>query len=218
MSTKDVNERSREAAYGLLIQMGRKMQEGGVLKNSLDTAISCIVYEFKDDLPQDVLIELASTVELLTHNSREIAQSAIGFGKVEVFSLPEEFIRANLNEMLGKLMRWSHEHRNQFKPKVKHIVERLIRRFGIEAVEQAIPEEDRKLVANIKKTKARAKKRDDAEKETEGKTDGKSAKKFMSAYEEAVYDCDSGESEDEAEPAPSKTDITQVNVSKSHSS
>ncbi|GEQ69724.1 hypothetical protein JCM33374_g3398 [Metschnikowia sp. JCM 33374] len=243
MSTKDVNERSREAAYGLLIQMGRKMQQGGVVQNgkvagfdpetppseaSLTnfftmvsaglaaqsthmisasiTAISCIVYEFKDDLPQDVLIELASTVELfLTHNSREIAKSAIGFVKVEVLSLPEDFIRANLNEMLGKLMRWSHEHKNHFKSKVKHIVERLIRKFGIEAVEQAIPEEDRKLVANIKKTKARAKKRDAAEEETEGKTDGKSTKKFMSAYEEAVYDSDSDESEDEAEPAPSKT-------------
>ncbi|OBA23712.1 NUC173-domain-containing protein [Metschnikowia bicuspidata var. bicuspidata NRRL YB-4993] len=237
MSTKDVNERSREAAYGLLIQMGRKMQQGGSIDNSkvpgfapdaapsdasltsfftmvsaglaaqsphmisaTITAVSCIVYEFKDDLPQDVLLELASTVELfLTHNSREIAKSAIGFVKVEVLSLPDDFIRLNLPEMLGKLMRWSHEHKNHFKSKVKHIIERLIRKFGIDAVELAIPEEDRKLVANIKKSKARAKKRDAAEDITEGKT----AKQFMSAYEEAVYDSDS-ESDDEPENAPTK--------------
>ncbi|KAM9939146.1 hypothetical protein OXX80_001370 [Metschnikowia pulcherrima] len=234
MSTKDVNERSREAAYGLLIQMGRKMQEGGVIENgkvagfdpetpaseaSLTnfftmvsaglaaqsthmisasiTALSCIVYEFKDELPQDVLIELASTVELfLTHNSREIAKSAIGFVKVEVLSLPDEFIRTNLTEMLGKLMRWSHEHKNHFKSKVKHIVERLIRKFGIDAVEQAIPEEDRKLVANIKKTRARAKKRD-----AEDESEAKPAKTFMSAYEEAVYDSDSESEGENDEPA-----------------
>lgn len=231
MSTKDVNERSREASYSLLIQIGNKMSQGGVIDNSkvpgfdagaapteatlteyftmvsaglaaksqhmisaTITALSCLVYEFKDQMPQDLLIEIASTVELfLTHNSREIAKSAIGFVKVEVLSLPEELIRANLNELLAKLMRWSHEHKGHFKSKVKHILERLIRKFGIEAIEQAIPEEDRKLVANIKKSKARAKRKEAA---AEG-ADNKQSKKFMSAYEEAVYDSDSDASEDE---------------------
>lgn len=230
MSTKDVNERSREASYTLLIQMASKMSQGGIVHNNkvpgfdpesapteasltqfftmvsaglaaqsqhmisaTITALSCLVYEFKDQLPQDVLIEIASTVELfLTHNSKEIAKSAIGFVKVEVLSLPEELVRANLPEMLTKLLRWSHEHRGHFKSKVKHIVERLIRKFGVEAVEEAIPEEDRKLVANIKKSRARAK-RKDAE-AAEGGKDSKQEKKFMSAYEEAVYD---SESEDE---------------------
>lgn len=241
MSTKDVNERSREASYALLIQMANKMAQGGIVHNSkvpgfdpesadseasltqfftmvsaglaaqsqhmisaTITAISCLVYEFKDQLPQDVLIELASTVELfLTHNSKEIAKSAIGFVKVEVLSLPEEIIRANLPEMLTKLLKWSHEHRGHFKSKVKHIVERLIRKFGVEAVEEAIPEEDKKLVANIKKSRARAKRRDaeaaDAEKE-----DSKQEKKFMSAYEEAVYDSDS-EDEDRDEKKTDKS-------------
>lgn len=239
MSTKDVNERSREASYALLIQMGSKMAEGGVVENNkvpgfdpqaeaseaslttfftmvsaglaaqsqhmisaTITAISCLVYEFKDQLPQDVLIELASTVELfLTHNSKEIAKSAIGFVKVEVLSLPEDLVRANLGELLTKLMKWSHEHRGHFKSKVKHILERLIRKFGVEAVEQAIPEEDRKLVANIKKSRARAKRKDAA---GDAEAEGKQEKKFMSAYEEAVYDSDSDASEDE-EKKPEKS-------------
>lgn len=233
MSTKDVNERSREASYSLLIQIGNKMSQGGVIDNSkvpgfdpatppseaslteyftmvsaglaaqsqhmisaTITAISCLVYEFKDQMPQDLLIEIASTVELfLTHNSREIAKSAIGFVKVEVLSLPEELVRANLKELLAKLMKWSHEHKGHFKSKVKHILERLIRKFGIEAVEQAIPEEDKKLVANIKKSRARAK-RKEAEAE---KDENKEGKKFMSAYEEAVYDSDSDGSDNEEE-------------------
>ena len=80
-----------------------------------------------------MLLEIASTVELfLTHNSREIAKSAIGFVKVEVLSLPEEMVKQNLSDLLSKLMRWSHEHKGHFKSKVKHILERLIRKFGVE--------------------------------------------------------------------------------------
>lgn len=239
MSTKDVNERSREASYSLLIQIGNKMAQGGVINNNkvpgfdadaapteanlteyftmvsaglaaqsqhmisaTITAISCLVYEFKDQMPQELLLEIASTVELfLTHNSREIAKSAIGFVKVEVLSLPEELVRANLSELLAKLMKWSHEHKGHFKSKVKHILERLIRKFGIEAVEQAIPEEDRKLVANIKKSRARAKKKEAAAEEA----GNKQSKKFMSAYEEAVYDSDSDGSDEEEEDTSKKT-------------
>lgn len=153
------------------------------------TAVSCLVFEFKDELPTEVLLEIASTVELfLTHNSREIAKSAIGFVKVEVLSLPEDLVRANLKELLTKLMRWSHEHKGHFKSKVKHILERLIRKFGVEEVEQAIPEEDKKLVSNIKKTRDRTKRKQEAEIAEGTETPGN--KKFVSAYEEALYDSD----------------------------
>ncbi|WLF81191.1 pre-rRNA processing protein [Lodderomyces elongisporus] len=234
MATKDVNERSRGLSYQILIKMGQKMKEGGVIENakvpgfdanapstesSLSefftmisaglaaqnphmisatiTAISCLIFEFKNDLPIDTLMEIASTVELfLTHNSREIAKSAIGFVKVEILSLPEEMVRNNLSELLTKLMKWSHEHKGHFKSKVKHIIERLIRKFGAEEVENAIPEEDRKLVINIKKARNRAKRKQEALPESgdvaEGEThNAKSAKKkFVSAYEEALYDSD----------------------------
>ncbi|KAK6458428.1 pre-rRNA processing protein [Scheffersomyces xylosifermentans] len=238
ISTKDVNERTRELSYQILIKMGTKMDEGGIIDNSrvpgfapdtpaseanlteyftmvsaglaaqaphmisaAITAVSCLVFEFKDKLPTDVLLEIASTVELfLTHNSREIAKSAIGFVKVEVLSLPEDLVRANLNELLSKLMRWSHEHKGHFKSKVKHILERLIRKFGIEIVEQAIPEDDRKLVANIKKSRNRAKRKE----ETEGETpNGGPDKKFVSAYEEALYDSEVSDDEPEEEERPS---------------
>ncbi|CAK9441954.1 uncharacterized protein LODBEIA_P57800 [Lodderomyces beijingensis] len=232
MATKDVNERSRGLSYQILIKMGQKMKEGGVVENSkvpgfdedaapseasltefftmvsaglaaqnphmisaTITAISCLVFEFKDELPTETLMEIASTVELfLTHNSREIAKSAIGFVKVEVLSLPEELVRTNLTELLAKLMRWSHEHKGHFKSKVKHIVERLIRKFGVEEVESAIPEEDRKLVANIKKTRNRAKRKQETSGNVdaghEDKSNKKSKKKFVSAYEEVLHDSD----------------------------
>ena len=239
MLTKDVNEKTRELAYQILIAMGRKMDEyaGSVVDNSkvpgfdaltppltaslteyftmvsaglaaqtphmilaTITAVLCLVFEFKDQLATETLVELLSTVELfLTHNLREIAKLAIGFVKVEVLSLPEELVRANMAELLAKLMRWLHEHKGHFKSKVKHILERLVRKFGIEAVEAAIPEDDRKLVANIKKTRARAKKRD-------AEDDGAATTKttaFTSAYEEALYDLDDSDADaDDEEPNP----------------
>ncbi|EGV63832.1 pre-rRNA processing protein [Yamadazyma tenuis] len=231
MCTKDANERTRSLSYQVLIRMGEKMEQGGVISNSkvpgfdpatpdseanltefftmvsgglaaqsphmvsaTITAVSCLVFEFKDKLPTDVLVELCSTVELfLTHNSREIAKSTIGFVKVEVLSLPEELVKANLGELLSKLMRWSHQHTGHFKVKVKHIVERLIRKFGYDEVEQAIPEEDRKLVANIKKTRTRAKRK---QKEDGTGASEKQGKKFVSAYEEALYDSDVSDNDD----------------------
>lgn len=221
MSTKDVNEKSREISYSLLIQMGKKMQAGGFVVSAVSddsveatlqeyltmvcaglaaqsphmisaaiTAISCILYEFKDDIPQETIMEIVSTVELfLTHNSREIAKAAIGFVKVEILALSPDFIKSNLPELLAKLMKWSHVHKSHFKSKVKHIIERLIRKFGVELIEQAIPVEDRKLVANIKKSRSRAKR-----KEEEALQNGNTStteKRFVSAFEEAVYDSDS---------------------------
>lgn len=106
-------------------------------------------------------------------------------------------VKQNLSELLSKLMRWSHEHKGHFKSKVKHILERLIRKFGVEEVERCIPEEDKKLVANIKKSRNRAKRKQEAEAEAEGDaaSNHNSEKKFVSAYEEALYDSDISEDE-----------------------
>ncbi|KAI5958155.1 RRP12 [Candida margitis] len=235
IATKDVNERSRGLSYQILIKMGHKMNQGGLIDNSrvpgfdanappteasltefftmvsaglaaqsahmisaTITAIACLVFEFKDKLSTETLFEISSTVELfLTHNSREIAKSAIGFVKVEVLSLPEEMVRSNLSGLLGKLMKWSHEHKGHFKSKVKHIIERLIRKFGVEEVENAIPEEDKKLVANIKKTRNRAKRKQEISPELQAAANpSSSTKKFVSAYEEALYDSDVSDEEE----------------------
>lgn len=178
--------------YFTMVSAGLAAQTPHMISATI-TALSCLVFEFKSELSTDVLLEISSTVELfLTHNAREIAKSAIGFVKVEVLCLPEDIVRANLNKLLEKLMKWSHEHKGHFKSKVKHILERLIRKFGIEEVENAIPEEDRKLVANIKKTRNRAKR-----KEQEGAETGTSERKFVSAYEEALYDTDDSEDEEQ---------------------
>jgi len=98
---------------------------------------------------------------------------------------------------MKNLMVWSNEHKAAFKAKVKHIVERMVRKFGVEAVERACPPENRKLITNIRKTREqRKKKKAAAEEEGGAPVQEKRKSKFESEYDQAVYGSESEESED----------------------
>jgi ribosomal RNA-processing protein 12 len=135
----------------------------------------------------------------LQNPNREIVQSVLGFVKVEVISLPEPLIRPRLASLLTNLMVWSHEHKAHFKAKVKHIVERMVRKFGVVEVERACPAEDRKLIAYIRKTREqRKRKKQQAEEDGEEPTE-KPKGKFESEYDQAVYGSESEDSEGDSE-------------------
>ncbi|KAF2865401.1 pre-rRNA processing protein-like protein Rrp12 [Massariosphaeria phaeospora] len=233
ISAKEVNEKAREAAYGLLVAMGEKMAEGGTVvqtkvpgmpadapsvEASLEeyftmvsaglaattphmisasiTAVTRIMYEFHARISKETIQNLLELMDMFLQNpNREIVRSVLGFVKVEVVSLPESLITPRLNTLLSNLMVWSHEHKAHFKLKVKHIVERMIRKFGIEAVERACPPEDRKLITNIRKTREqRKKKKANAEENGEVQKE-KPKNKFESEYDQAVYGSESEDSE-----------------------
>ena len=120
-----------------------------------------------------------------------------------VISLPASLMLPRLASLVPNLMIWSHEHKAHFKAKVKHILERLIRRFGSDAIERVCPEEDRKLVVNIRKSRERSKrKRKDgdagsADGDTEAGPATKRKPQFESEFDEAVY----GDSDSDADSA-----------------
>ena len=123
-------------------------------------ALSLTIRRSAEDLPAEMLTEiLATVVVFLTSPNREIVRSAIGFVKVSVVSFPAAVVEPQLGELVPALVNWSHEHSNHFKVKVRHLLERLIRKFGYEAVERVTPEDDRKLVNNIRKRQMRSKKK-----------------------------------------------------------
>lgn len=164
------------------------------------TALTRILYHFRATLEADTLAELVETMDIfLTHKNREIVRSVLGFVKVCVISLSQELMLPRLQTLIPNLMVWSHEHKAHFKAKVKHILERMIRRFGAETVNKYCPEEDRKLIANIRKTRERNKRHKEAAKaegaegsDEEGgeATNGKRKGHFESEYDEAVYGSD----------------------------
>jgi ribosomal RNA-processing protein 12 len=144
------------------------------------TAISRLVFEFKgtvismepsnpidkclfviDAIPANMLNEIVSTLLVfLSSANREIVKSTLGFIKLAVHVLPESLMRPQLSQLVPALLAWAHDHKNHFKTKVRHIFERMIRRFGFQEVYScANGEEAAKVLVNIKKRKDRAKRK-----------------------------------------------------------
>ncbi|KAM0352653.1 hypothetical protein HYE67_009539 [Fusarium culmorum] len=167
------------------------------------TAISRLLYEFRSALSDATLSDLVQTMDLfLTSNNREIVKSCLGFVKVCVIGLPVELMLPRLSTLVPNLIVWSHEHKGHFKAKVKHILERMVRRFGYDNIYKNCPDDDKKLMVNIRKTKERAKKKKDAAKgendgeESDDDEDGPSKRQFENEYDQALYSSDSDDGDD----------------------
>lgn len=114
---------------------------------------------------------LGTIIVFLSSANREIVKSALGYVKLAVHTLPVGLLRPYLKDLVPALLSWSHDHKNHFKAKVRHIFERMIRRFGWEDVySHAEQEEARKVLLNIKKRKDRAKRKKNA-READGEED-----------------------------------------------
>ncbi|KAG6014377.1 hypothetical protein E4U54_005428 [Claviceps lovelessii] len=244
ISCKENNERARETAYELLVQMGQRMIDanGARIDNSKVahmpndapaatanieeyftmvsaglagstphmisasiTAISRLLYEFRSSLSEQTLSDLVQTMDLfLASNNREIVKSCLGFVKVCVISLPVELMVPRLATLVPNLITWSREHKSHFKAKVKHILERMVRRFGYDLVHKHCPESDKKLIVNIRKTKERTKKKKDASRAALGDEDASdvgsdddqagSKRQHDNEYDQALYSSDSDDS------------------------
>lgn len=160
------------------------------------TALTRLLYEFRSKLKAETVTDLVQTMDLfLTSNNREIVRSVLGFVKVCIISLPTDLILPRLQTLVPNLVVWSHEHKAHFKAKVKHIFERMIRRFGADVVERCTPESDKKLIANIRKTRDRRKRKRDAATgdgvDDEARPERRT--KFESEFDEAVYGSESDE-------------------------
>ncbi|KTW28517.1 hypothetical protein T552_01776 [Pneumocystis carinii B80] len=138
------------------------MVSSGLLGNSPNmisatiVSITKLLYEFKDVLNLDFISKLLDTVYVyIISDNHEIAKSVLGFVKMTIASLPTIIIEERLPMLISNLMVWVHKNKGHFKAKVKNIIERMIRRYGYETIEKEIPNEDKKLIINIKKTKER---------------------------------------------------------------
>ncbi|SCV66891.1 BQ2448_5537 [Microbotryum intermedium] len=250
LGTKESNERTREAAYELVLGMATKMQQGGTLarhkvKGMRDpdlkgddgedgmeeddvpatveefvtmlsaglagisphmisatiTSLSRVLFEFYTQVPEETLKQVVETlVVFLSSPNREIVRSALGFIKVSLVVLDPSLLEPSLAQIVPNLINWSHEHSNHFKVKVRHLLERLMRKFGHDKVERYAPEEDRKLITNLRKKMVRSKKKKAAAAEARGEdgdmSDVEAAPRAnpRSAYDEVLYGSDSDES------------------------
>jgi ribosomal RNA-processing protein 12 len=181
--------------YFTMVSAGLAATSAHMISASI-TAVTRILFQFHDRVSNETITNLLELMDIFLQNpNREIVQSVLGFVKVEVITLPESLVRPRLGALLKHLMVWSHEHKAHFKARVKHIVERMVRKFGFEDVERACPAEDRKLIVNIRKTREQRKKKKQ-QAEEDGETVAEKPKgKFENEYDQAVYGSESEESE-----------------------
>ncbi|KAF9049933.1 armadillo-type protein [Panaeolus papilionaceus] len=174
------------------------------------TAISRLVFEFKDVVSSNMLTEVLSTLLVfLSSANREIVKSVLGFVKLAVHTLPADLVRPHLKDLIPALLNWSHDHKNHFKLKVRHIFERMLRRFTWDEVYSCAGEEEAsKVLVNIKKRKERAKrKRASRMNEDEGDDGPKVKSKAGDAFEDVLYGSESelDDSDDDVEAAAPST-------------
>lgn len=245
IATKDLNEKTRDSSFSLLVKMGEIMQQGGVIERSkipgmpsdsesvqasveeyitiiaaglsettphtqtaTVLALSRVVFEFKKKLNLDFLQELYGAVEmLLDSRSKEVADATLGFVKVSVVSLPKSVIEKELSRLVQHLLGWYREHSSHIRLKIKHLIERLLRIFGFDAISAVFPGDDIKFLNNIRKTKDRAKRKKEqkeTQKEDEVNESLRNRKhftkvtKFESEFDRALYGS-SSEDEDSDE-------------------
>ncbi|KAG8771972.1 hypothetical protein FRC12_003310 [Ceratobasidium sp. 428] len=159
------------------------------------TALSRLTFEFKATISPTMLSEMISTLTVfITSANREIVKSALGFAKVAIISLPTSVVSPHLAALVPALLGWSHDHKNHFKTKVLHILERMGRRFGWSAVEEAAGTHERAgVVVHLRRKKERAKRK----KEKAEGSDGEDAEKVPTrnttgdAFEDVLYGSDS---------------------------
>lgn len=168
------------------------------------TALSRLIFEFKDSVPRETLDEmLATLVIFVASTNREIVKSALGFVKVAVVALPSSLVDTHLPTLVPALLGWSAEHKQHFKAKVRHLFERLIRRFGFERVASLTDEDNRKLINNIRKRKERARRKKAARDEEDESEDEENTKGGTSrgadAFEEVIYGSESDISSDDSD-------------------
>ncbi|KAG2055879.1 NUC173-domain-containing protein [Suillus hirtellus] len=182
------------------------------------TAVSRLVFEFRESIDTQMQTEVFTTLLVfLSSANREIIKSTLGYIKLAIHTLPIELLRPHLKDLVPALLAWSHDHKNHFKAKVRHIFERMIRRFGWNDVYQAAGEDQAaKVLVNIKKRKERAKRKkareddDDEEEATKGKVPtGDAFEDVLYGSESELDDSDEDEQASRPTAGPKRKGVEQ---------
>ncbi|ORY80896.1 armadillo-type protein [Protomyces lactucae-debilis] len=178
--------------YFVMVQAGLASPTPHMVSATV-TALARLLFEFQDDLSPTFIVEMLDAMEpILESKNREIARAALGFYKVVVISLPTDLVVSRLQSLVAHLVGWSHEHSRDFKSKVKHLLERMVRRYGFDLMERHIPDADKKLLANIRKQQERKKR---AKREEGENADAARKLTGGNAFDDAMQESDESEEE-----------------------
>ncbi|KAL3332457.1 hypothetical protein AABB24_032833 [Solanum stoloniferum] len=178
LALKEANKKTRNRAYEILVKIGHacadedkggrkenlhqffNMIAGGLagetphMISAAVKGLARLAYEFSD-LVSAAYSVLPSTFLLLKRENKEIIKANLGLLKVLVTKSTADGLQAHLKNMVEALLVWQNSTKNHFKAKVKLLIEMLIKKCGLDAVKEVMPEEHMKLLTNIRKIKER---------------------------------------------------------------
>lgn len=181
-------------------------------------ALACVFFEFKDSissLPPSILPSLLDDViTILSSKSKEVVKSAIGFLKVAMTILSPESFESSLPRLVPQLLGWSNEHQQHFKVRVRHLIEKMVRRHGWALVMKYTPSDHHALLHNIRKRRERLQRRKDESNESESIKEGKESL-TTATFESTIADSESDLEDDECDTLKNeKPIITRKKVDK----
>ncbi|XP_055976374.1 RRP12-like protein [Sorex fumeus] len=206
LCTKEVSVGARKNAFALLLEMGRAfLRFGQSQEEALQrylvliypglvgavTMVSCsilalthLLFEFKGLMGTDTVEQLLQNVcLLLASRTRDVVKSALGFIKVAAVTMDVTHLAKHVQLVMDAIGNLSDDMRRHFRMKLRNLFTKFIRKFGFELVRGLLPTEYHKVLVNIRKAEARAKRH--------------------RALNEAALD---EEDEEEEEPAPGRGD------------
>mmetsp|Transcript_32344 Transcript_32344/g.52263 ORF Transcript_32344/g.52263 Transcript_32344/m.52263 type:complete len:1330 (-) Transcript_32344:437-4426(-) len=228
LATKEVAAKCRDAAYSCLIAAARCMRsdspESGLehyfnivsaglagshphMISATISSLSRLLFDYHGEVQELTATFLKHMLVLLAHKSREVASAAMGFVKVAVAILPPDIVRPHLDDLIDKLCNWSRDTKNHFRVKIRVLFEKLIRKFGFDVVHSLVPEEQKRMIINIRKAKERASRKKaqmtDADKKAAqaaaaSRGDAK-AKSYSKQHQQFVKTIQGGDNDDEDE-------------------
>ncbi|GER40433.1 ARM repeat superfamily protein [Striga asiatica] len=181
LALKEANKKTRNRAYDILVQIGHacgdedqdgeeklcqffNMVAGGLagetphMISAAMTGLARLAYEFSD-LVSAAYNVLPSAFLLLQRKNKEIIKANLGLLKVLVTKSQAEGLKAHLRGMVEGLLSWQDSTKNHFKAKIKLLLEMLVKKCGLDAVKEVMPEDHMKLLTNIRKLKNRKEKK-----------------------------------------------------------
>ncbi|XP_037585259.1 RRP12-like protein [Cebus imitator] len=94
---------------------------------------------------------------LLASRTRDVVKSALGFIKVVVTVMGVAHLAKHVQLVMEAIGKLSDDMRRHFRMKLRNLFTKFIRKFGFELVKRLLPEEYHKVLVNIRKAEARAK-------------------------------------------------------------
>ncbi|KNA13159.1 hypothetical protein SOVF_119210 [Spinacia oleracea] len=189
LAFKEANKKTRNRSYEILVQIAHAYgdeERGGNKENLLQffnmvagglaggtphmisaavKGLARLAYEFSDLLSSAYNV-LPSSFLLLQRKNREIIKANLGLLKVLVAKSQPDNLQNNLQVMVEGILEWQDDSKNHFKAKVKHLLEMLVKKCGMDAVKAVMPEDHMKLLTNIRKIKERRERKLAANSET----------------------------------------------------